>query len=65
MTKEVSAMELRRKFGELLDGVYYKDDRLIVKRANKPIAAIIPIETYQQFLRSREQAFAQLERTWQ
>ena len=64
MTKEVSAMELRQKFGELLDGVYYKGDRLIVKRANKPMAAVIPIETYQQFLSQREKAFVQLERTW-
>jgi prevent-host-death family protein len=64
MTKEISAMELRQKFGELLDGVYYKGDRLIVKRANKPMAAIIPIETYEQFLKQREKAFAVLDRIW-
>ena len=64
MIKEISAMELRQKFGELLDGVYYKGDWLIVKRANKPMAAIVPIEAYEQMLKQREKAFSVLDRIW-
>lgn len=65
MKKEVSATELRRNFGEFLNGVYQNGDRLIVKRANKPLAAIVPIEVYEQMLKQREEAFSVLDRIWE
>ncbi len=64
MRKEISITELRGKLGELLDGVNHNEDRLIVKRANKPLAAIVPIETYEKMLQQRERAFSVLERIW-
>lgn len=65
MRKEVSAMELQQKLGELLDGVYHNGDRLIVKDANKRLAAIVPIETYEEMLQQRENAFSVLDRIWE
>ena len=56
MRKEISITELRGKLGELLDGVDHNGDRLIVKRANKPLAAIVPIETYEKMLQQRERS---------
>ncbi len=64
MRKEVSATELHRKLGELLDGVYRNGDRLIVKRANKPLAAIVSIEAYEGMLEQREKRFSVLDRIW-
>ena len=64
MPKEISITELRGKLGELLDEVHHNGDRLIVKRANKPLAAIVPIETYEKMLQQREKAFSVLERIW-
>ena len=64
MRKEISITELRGKLGELLDGVHHNGDRLIVKRANKPLAAIVPIEAYEKTLQQRERAFSVLERIW-
>ena len=64
MRKEISATELHQKLGELLDGVYHNGDRLIVKRANTPLAAIVPIEAYEEMLQQREQAFSVLDRIW-
>ena len=64
MPKEISITELRRELGELLDGVHHNGDRLIVKRANKPLAAIVPIETHEKMLQQREKAFSVLERIW-
>ena len=64
MRKEVSATELQQKLGELLDGVYRNGDRLIVKDANKSLAAIVPIEAYQEMLQQREKAFSVLDRIW-
>lgn len=65
MRKEVSATELHRKLGKLLDGVHRNGDRLIVKRANKPLAAIVPIETYEEMLQQREKAFSVLDEIWE
>ena len=65
MRKEISTTELHRKLGELLEGVYHNGDRLIIKRADTPLAAIVPIEAYQEMLQQREQAFSVLDRIWE
>ncbi len=65
MRKEVSTMELQRKLSELLDGVYLNGDRLIVKRANEPLAAIVPIEAYEQMIKQQEKNFSVLDRIWE
>ena len=65
MRKEVSTTELHQKLSELLDGVYRNGDRLIVKRADTPLAAIVPIEAYQEMVQQREQAFSVLDRIWE
>ena len=65
MRKEVSATELHQKLGELLDGVYHNGDRLIVKRADTPLAAIVPIDAYEEMLQQRKQAFSVLDRIWE
>ena len=65
MKKEISATELHRKLGEFLEGVYHNGDRLIVKRADTPLAAIVPIEVYEGMLQQREQAFSVLDRIWE
>ena len=65
MRKEVSTTELHQKLGELLDGVYQNGDRLIIKRADTPLAAIVPIDAYQEMLQQREQAFSVLDRIWE
>ena len=62
--KEVNAIMARQKFGELLDQAYHKDNQFIITRANKPMAAIISFNTYQQFLKQREKDFTILERVW-
>ena len=65
MRKEVSTTELHQKLGELLDGVHRNGDRLIIKRADTPLAAIVPIEIYEDILQQREQAFSVLDRIWE
>ena len=65
MKKEVSTTELHQKLGELLDGVHRNGDRLIIKRADTPLAAIVPIEAYQEMFQQREQAFSVLDRIWE
>ena len=65
MKREISEVELQRKFNELLEGVYHKGDRLIVKHADKPLAAIVPIQVYERLFKQREKAFSVLDRIWE
>ena len=64
MRREVSAMEARQRLGELLDQVFYKEDQFVIKRGRKPMAAVIPMRAYEQFLRQRDEDFAVLDRIW-
>lgn len=64
MKKEINAMVARQKFGELLDHAYHRDNQFVITRANKPMAAIISFNAYQQFLKQRENDFTVLDRVW-
>jgi len=45
--KTVGAVEARQKFGEILDGVFYRDDEVVIKRAGKVMGVIVPLSRYQ------------------
>lgn len=62
MTREMSATEVRQRLGELLDQAYYRGDRIVIKRGEKRMAALVSIQTYEQLLRQRQRDFVLLER---
>lgn len=64
MTKRIPAMTARKNFGELLEGVFYKGDEVIVERAGKPMGVLIPMAQYQKLERQRTEAQAKLEQLW-
>jgi prevent-host-death family protein len=64
MKRELSAIEARQKFDVLLDQAYYRDDQIIIKRADKPIAVLVSIQAYQQFLMQRDKDLSILARVW-
>jgi len=43
MKRRLSAVEARKKLGEVLDGVYYRGDEVVIERAGKPLAVVVPI----------------------
>lgn len=47
MIREVSAMDVRKNFGEILNEVKYLKDTFIIKKAGKPIAALIDMELFE------------------
>jgi len=49
-------MEARKRFGELLEEVYYRGDEVIIERAGKPMAAIVPVTQYDQWQAQRKAA---------
>jgi prevent-host-death family protein len=42
MKRKLSAVEARKKFDEILKGVYYRGDEVVIERAGKPMAVVIP-----------------------
>ena len=57
MRKTVTAVRARGKLGEMLEEVYYRGDHYIIERAGKPMAAVVPVEQYEQWRREREAFF--------
>ena len=57
MKRRLSAVEARKKLGEVLDGVYYRGDEVVIERAGKPLAVVVPVKLYEQQQRQREAAW--------
>jgi prevent-host-death family protein len=53
MKRTVSAMEARRRLGELLEGVYYRGDEVVIERAGKRMAVVVPAARYEAMERQR------------
>jgi prevent-host-death family protein len=57
MRKTVNAMRARAKLGQILEEVYYRGDQYVIERAGKPMAAVVPVEQYEQWRKEREAFF--------
>lgn len=64
MKRTVSAMQARQRLGELLEGVYYRGDEVVIERAGKVMAVVVPVQQYEVMAQSRERMFEIIER-WQ
>jgi prevent-host-death family protein len=53
MIREISAMEARKNFGELLNEVRYLHDNIIIKKAGKPIAVLIDMGLFERVTKFR------------
>lgn len=47
MTKTIEAMEARRQFGGLLNEAYYGKRTTVIRRAGKPLAALVPLDIFE------------------
>ena len=47
MIREINAMDVRKNFGELLNEVKYRHDSVLIKKAGKPVAALIDVELFE------------------
>ncbi len=57
MKRTVSALDARRRLGELLESVYLRGDEVVIERAGKPMAVVIPAERYALLEESRARLF--------
>ena len=62
MKREASAVEARRRLGEILEGVYYRGDEVVIERAGNAMAVVIPAERYEALERRRERLFELIEK---
>ena len=46
--KNVTALDLRKKLGSVLNGVSKKGEQVMISRANKPLAVLISIDEYEE-----------------
>jgi prevent-host-death family protein len=53
MRRQVSAIAARNRLGEILEGVYHQGDEVVVERAGKPMAVLVPVHEYEQIERRR------------
>ena len=65
MRRKVTAVEARKRFGEVLEGVFYRGDEVVIERQGKPMAVVIPAELYASIRRARDEVFEQIERNWE
>jgi prevent-host-death family protein len=56
--RHVGAREARAQFADLLGQVHYGSETVIIERAGKPMAALVPLEVVEQYLAARERLFA-------
>lgn len=65
MKRKLSAVEARKRLGEILEGVYYRGDEVVIERAGKPMAVVIPADLYESIKKSRDQFFELVEKNWE
>ena len=61
MKRTLSAMEARRKFGEMLEDVR-RGDEVVIERAGKIMGVLIPPDRYQMIETRRDHFFETVER---
>jgi len=46
MIREATAMKVRQNLGELLNGVQYRRDSVVVTKGGKPVAALVDVDLF-------------------
>jgi len=57
LVKKVAAMKVQDNLGQLLDEVYYRGDEVVIERAGKAMAILVPVGRYEQYQRDRKERF--------
>jgi prevent-host-death family protein len=62
VVKKVAAMKVRDNLGQLLDEVFYRGDEVVIERAGKAMAILVPVARYEQYQRERRERLKILDR---
>jgi prevent-host-death family protein len=61
MTIRIGMREARNHFADLLGQVRYGGQSVIIERAGKPMAAVVPVELFERIMSERELRFQKLD----
>ena len=61
MARHVSSREARNKFADIMGSVRYGGEEVIVERSGRPMAAVIPVDTYERLVAERRTRFEVLD----
>ena len=50
MLQTITMLDLRKRIGEVIDRSIYNKDRFLIKRKDKAVAVLVPLEDYQLFI---------------
>ncbi len=64
MKRTINAVKARQTLGELLDAVYHRDDRIIIERDGKPMAALVPMFVIEREDRAKGELKRIFEEAW-
>ncbi len=62
--RSVDAVVLRNNLGQYVNEAYYRGDEFIIKRAGKPVAALVPLADLEKLMAIRENGFKALQDLW-
>ena len=57
MAIHVSAREARNRFADIMGSIRYGGEEVIVERSGRPMAALIPVDTYERLIAERRTRF--------
>lgn len=60
MEKIVSAVDVRRSFGQMLQDILARGSKYVIERHGEPVAVIVPVEVYEQWKQTQERFFETL-----
>ena len=52
MTEKISTVQIRQRLGAVLSRVALRNDQFIIERKGKPLAAVVPVERFEQMRRA-------------
>ncbi len=61
MARHVSAREARNRFADIMGSVRDGGEEIIVERSGRPMAALIPVDTYERLVAERRSRFEVLD----
>lgn len=50
MLQSITMLDLRKRIGQVIDRSFYRKERFLIKRKDKPVAVLVPLEDYELFI---------------
>jgi len=62
--RTVDAVNLRKNLGQYVNEAYYRGDEFLIKRAGKPVAALVPVADLEKLEALKAHGFKGLQNLW-